>query len=126
MITKKQVLDTMAEVIKGHEDYRYTDHHDRCRYTEPDGSASCLVGQVVAVLDPEAFEEFKKYEHDTKLTFPISSLGTKYDGCFEVAPGFSLPKLSMSPAARRILRKAQSAQDLGNTWGYAYEEASLG
>ena len=62
--TAEQVLDTLAKVVAGKEDfvYRLDQRNEygnvQCNYAEDDGSPSCIVGHVAAALDPDLFCAF--------------------------------------------------------------------
>lgn len=113
--TAEQVLDTLAKVVAGKEDYVYRlDQRDKdgnvqCNYAEDDGSPSCIVGHVAAALDPDLFSDLAEGEQGGN-SFSVLSASHYFRSHFE-------------GRALMALQAAQSAQDGGRSWGTAYIEA---
>jgi hypothetical protein len=117
-ITKKETLKALENVVKGNEDYIYVAPKDRehfdgtfgsdCWYSDADGNPSCIVGFVAQKLAPEFFKELVKFENTKGVSESIvnTDAGTYF-----------------SDAALRALKKAQSAQDYGMTWGESLKDA---
>lgn len=124
MFTKDDVLKTLKEVVKGKEDYIYKRPERRakhggnaCFYTTPEGAPSCIVGYVIARLDPELLQEIKGYEDRNRQSFPFSPY-TKV-----ARNPLNKVKAEFEPDAIILLQRAQTEQDAGNTWGEALEYA---
>jgi hypothetical protein len=87
-----------------------------CVYADPvTGAPSCIVGHVVAALDPEAFERMAKFE-DEAGPFTIMSAIDPNDWA-RVDVGLEVDSADL----RSALAMAQEAQDRGMTWGEAQE-----
>lgn len=113
--TAEQVLDTLAKVVAGKEDfvYRLDQRNEygnvQCNYAEDDGSPSCIVGHVAATLDPDLFRDLVEEERD--------------GGSFGVMNASHYFRSHFERRALAALRAAQNAQDDGLSWGTAYIEA---
>lgn len=113
--TAEQVLDTLAQVVSGKEDYVYRlDQRDQhgsveCNYAEDDGSPSCIVGHVAAALDPHLFRDLAEGEREGD-SFSVMSASHYFRSHFE-------------DRALETLQAAQSAQDEGLSWGTALIDA---
>lgn len=89
---------------------------DGCRYTNSDGTPSCLVGWVIAEALPDTFKEIRKEE---------SEHGSwRADAMFDVdsSPWSGACPLKVStdnPALGKALGAAQMVQDTGGDWGEA-------
>lgn len=110
--TKAQILEAAEHAVeKMGADYVYPrsqpnspDYGD-CVYAEPDGSPSCIVGHIVAELDPESFALITELRGGDRI-FPADRL---WESGFE----------THSEVAVDALVNAQEAQDNGETWGEA-------
>ena len=113
--TAEQVLDTLAKVVAGREDYIYRlDQRDadgsvQCNYAEDDGSPSCIVGDVAAALDPDLFRDLVEGEREGD-SFAVLSASHYFRSHFD-------------GRALLALEVAQRAQDEGRSWGTALIEA---
>jgi hypothetical protein len=103
----------------------------QCVYheTASDGTVtpSCIVGYVLAELDPEYFERVVEFEDETGNSFGIGAAFYAYEGTYqdegleENVPqikGLDTPTVN---DLRLALIKAQDAQDQGKTWGEAFD-----
>lgn len=122
MITVQEVLDTLAEVVKGREEFIYSPGVSGvCHYANSDGTASCLAGQVIARLAPETFQEVVAFETQLDgVSFAVDGLdiGDPYRDP-------KMPVLDAEPDVFLVLRAAQRTQDNGYTWGEAYENSQF-
>lgn len=113
--TAEQVLDVLAKVVAGKEDfvYRLDQRHPngvvQCNYAEDDGSPSCIVGHVIAALDPHLFRDLAEEEKDGD-SLSVMSTSHYFRSHFE-------------DRALEALQAAQRAQDGGSPWGTALIEA---
>ena len=100
-ITDEQFIHAMHEVVKGNEDFVYTEAGNSCVYVNNDGSPSCLIGHALmrCGIEAEFFE------------------GINRDPLFVIEHLFS----SMSESVLESMTAAQLAQDRGETWGRALE-----
>lgn len=78
-----------------------------CRYVDNDGCPSCIVGLALALAGAD-IEDLKELDNRW-----VGVLSAEY--LHEIAP--------ISSEASDIFSAAQSAQDLGKTWGQALREA---
>lgn len=85
-----------------------------CQYATSEGTPSCIVGHVVHILDPKAFEQLSHVE-GVQGTDSASSLAWRPfdDGMAYLPEGF------WSGRAGDFLQDAQTLQDGGGTWGDA-------
>ena len=118
-ITVEQVIATLEEVVaeKG-EDYVYPTEagYGECFYGNEDGSPSCIVGHVLAKLDPIKYQEFIKFESEENGPFGINENGSSYS--------FDYPNADeWGSNIVEILSIAQTHQDNGATWGEALTAA---
>lgn len=122
MITVQEVLDTLAEVVKGREDFIYRpDESGTCHYANQDGTASCLAGQVFARLAPGTFQEIVAFEKQLDgISFNVD--GLSIDDLYRDP---LMPVLDAEPAVFTVLRIVQRSQDNGDPWGEAYENGQL-
>lgn len=125
VFTKTAVLQTLEEIVaETGPDFVYQWRNDggigsSCTYADSEGEPSCIVGRVIAKLDPELFKavaeaEERKGSSWSVSAFPDDEFGTKVCG---------VPTLPASDEVRRILRAAQSTQDGGRPYGEALENA---
>lgn len=127
-LTKTAVVQALEEILeeKG-EDYVYpyaagTGSYEGCKYTEGD-APSCIVGQVIAKLDPELFEDLKEFEYEYG-SFPVYDF-SKPDApqvasyAEDESPEAYYPTLDAELDVIEILNIAQAQQDGGSTYGKA-------
>lgn len=126
MLTKNAVAATLKELVeeKG-ADYVYPQWDQDCEYSQADGP-SCIVGYVIARLDPEKFEEIAAFEEDHG-SFGVGSFNT-YEKTYdedtdEYVPAYDYPTLEVEDGVISLLRVAQVQQDAGRPWGVAVAEA---
>lgn len=113
--TNDEVMEALRAVVAGHEDYVYTDEHARCRYADAEtGKPSCVVGQVVYRLSPENFQELREVERMKAISLALPDTGWNPEDIMKI-----------EEPAMRALSAAQSAQDSGQSWGYALLEAEF-
>jgi hypothetical protein len=128
-----QVLESLVEE-KGR-DYVYPPAAESiaCYYSEEDGAPSCIVGHVIAKLEPELFHALYVRERkaqlgsasaDEVLKYPVE-FGRAEDDFDDMTSIYDNPPLDDSnPKHNRLARAlsvAQSIQDGGRTWGAALE-----
>ena len=109
------VMKTLREVVAGKEDFVYTTEHEECIYAEDDGSPSCVVGHVIARLDPELLAKVAEGERFELESGEIAYNSDTVSGLFNA---YGLPK-----GSGVVLRAAQKMQDAGVSWGEALELA---
>lgn len=80
-----------------------------CTYSNDDGTPSCIVGHVIAELDPELFKKVGEWEKSEQGW----DEGTAFLTVFYAFP------TRFTPGQARALQRAQGAQDDGSTWGAA-------
>lgn len=124
--TTDAVTEALHKIVaeKG-ADYVYPGARGTCMYSERDGSPSCIVGHVVAVLEPEAFEKIVEIEaaegESTDARALLGGWGVDYDwetGDYRM----KTPALvEYDNEVSNALELAQRAQDGGLTWGEAQE-----
>lgn len=116
-ITAQTVLDTLRSVVEGREDYKYRATNAQCSYSL-NGEPRCIVGHVISILDPEAFEAFAQQEAESGTSWPIRLSSLEY------AAGDDTLTLTWGDEDNiNILVAAQSRQDTGSTWGEAVKAA---
>lgn len=103
------VLKAARKIVSGKENFVY---EGSCVYAK-DGTPACLVGHVVHLLDPDAFQELAEQE--------IVSGGQFADQL--TLCGRYLPQDFWTPEAGEVMRRAQVFQDTNNPWGRALDEA---
>lgn len=117
-LTRAAVADALDKlIIERGEDFVYSqDELGNCFYTHEDGEPACLVGALIAKLDPQAFETLKTLE-------PVQDDG---NGMLHRDPFGSVNRLIEngyidveSPQLRKALVSLQAHQDTGGTWGTA-------
>jgi len=111
-LTREAVTAAIEKVVaeKG-ADYVYDREHGGCTYSEqtPEGVVpSCIVGHVIAKMDPELFQRVAEYESET-------------GGFWWTGVDIRIPGIEQDSAVKYALREAQDAQDDGDTWGEALE-----
>jgi hypothetical protein len=84
-----------------------------CFYSFEDGTPGCIVGAIVAKIDPAAFEKLVEYE---------APIDDGNGGIRRVSPGSAQSALNyvgvdVDEDLGMALRSAQSAQDMGTPWG---------
>lgn len=134
--TKTAVLQALEEIVaEVGENYVYPGWETGCMYAdEGDGEPACIVGRVIAKIDPNMFEETRKAElsrggswsisgfHETEeeRDEALSSVQRSVYGKVSDIP----PVLETDDAnTRDILRVAQIMQDGGETYAWALNEA---
>lgn len=102
-----------------------------CDYSR-DGVPSCIVGHVINYADPDAFQQVVEIEQANQSSWPATDFDVTFD---EPAPDESDElgsrdseymeeiKFRLTHEAAQVAAVAQSLQDGGETWGYAYDEA---
>jgi hypothetical protein len=119
LYTAQQALKVMEEVVNEFgDDYVYGDEQKNeygdCVYANEDGTPSCLVGHVIARLDPDAFDNvvYKEQELGSTPAHNLTNEGYVQLGFWDENTAY-------------IMMEAQGAQDTGSTWGEAYQRALL-
>lgn len=116
-ITIENATNVVKQLIEERgEDYRYRKAGDAtvCKYAQH-GEPSCVVGHVIAKLNPELFAEVA--EAEKKDGFSVYSFGDEYD---------NYPKPDWDYATGDFLQHLQVGQDRGNTWAVSLEYALRG
>lgn len=112
-ITKSIVIDTLRSIVEEYgQDYVYpaAKTGDVCTYANSDGTPSCIVGHFISRIDPEGFKKVANMEASEGESFsPDAAL--KYAG------------ILYDTESDYALSEAQDAQDSGQTWGDALQEA---
>lgn len=113
-ITFARVSETLREVVAEKPDYEYEGPlgGEYCAYTDADGTPSCIVGQVIFRLDPDALKEIHDHEWNQDGEFITSPAAHALDWATR----------NFTHAERKALRAAQYVQDQGGTWAKALEE----
>lgn len=110
-----------------------------CTYSDRQSdhlAPSCIVGHVVAELDPELFANWAEYEREESNSFSIyeGAVSTEEYDYEEImnedgfyVSGGDARKVRKSigiddPAVLSALKEAQRIQDAGGTWGEAQRE----
>lgn len=117
--------------------YSYENSFARCSYTNADGSPSCIVGHVVAALDPSVLEKVGEYERESGESFGVEVLVTgfdefgrdyeydEYDEPIEPEPGYPIlakdARFEVDGMVQAALAAAQTVQDMTGTWAEALD-----
>jgi len=111
-ITAKTALEAMRSIVKEFgADYVYPAIGDEeCAYARG-GAPSCIVGHIVARLDPDLFLQLGQME-DENGPFAIGS-----------PEGHGNELRDSLGDAYQLLLRAQQGQDKGDTWGSVLESA---
>lgn len=125
-ISKIAVVESLKEIVAEYgADYVYRKPQptDTCQYTNPDGSPSCLVGHVIARVNPEAFATIAatEYYEETYDEGPYGAIEAAVEGIeinFNVELGFDQETIA-------LLGVVQNAQDRGTAWGDALRLAGI-
>jgi hypothetical protein len=117
-LTVESVSAALDKIIEANgEDHTYEAENGVCYYSTPEGKPGCIVGQVIALLDPEAFQFLVKIEYETTRSLwrdqRISAGGIDELVNDEHIVNVENVHLLMA------LADAQQAQDRGETWGQA-------
>jgi hypothetical protein len=118
--TTDAVTEALHKIVaeKG-EDYIYPNGISgrTCFYAQG-GAPSCIVGHVIAALEPEAFREIAAAERVAGSFGAIEAVnGFEYGD--EIDNYSSTPHLTSDETLEQALSAAQTAQDGGMTWGEA-------
>lgn len=138
IFTRDAVSEALHKAVetKG-ADYVYPDWNFGCHYADAEAeyqAPSCIVGHVVAALDPELFQNWAEYERQAQgdsFSVRDAMYGDEYDYA-EVLDEDGLwvgvgeaqkfrKALSADDRTRDALLAAQRVQDLGQPWGDAQE-----
>ncbi|QUE26091.1 hypothetical protein SEA_STOOR_51 [Microbacterium phage Stoor] len=132
-LTKEAVAEAIDQLVQERgPDYVYpTEEVGGCYYSFEDGTPACLVGAVVAKLDPAAFQALVEIEAPVDdgnggvWRYKAGTVGTVVA---HPAPGLTGlvggGRTDLSVTDRDLflaLKDAQGAQDVGRTWGEARE-----
>lgn len=129
--TKDAVIAALEEIVKEKgEDYVYPQAEKflPCVYAV-DGEPSCIVGQVIAKIDPDLLKEVAEFEARTESSFGVTSFNRPDDDdrgrSFDTVSNeyIEYPSLDADPEAWNILRIAQSRQDNRQYYGEVVEQA---
>lgn len=124
-----------AVAAKG-EDYVYPGWNEGCYYADPEEhkAPSCIVGHVVAALDPNTFRSWAEFEaQEGGDSFPASEMDTprryaEEEICDEdeLLVGYGEPQkvreaFEVDEVTKNALSVAQRIQDMGRSWADAQE-----
>jgi len=119
------VTATLERVVAEYgEDYVYPKAGATCSYSEQ-GEPSCIVGHVIAALNPEAFEKIAELEDATGVSGSATSvvLGnwehTDWSSAVDEDEDLNAVTLTEDGRLASALNEAQRQQDAGATWGIA-------
>lgn len=119
--TNAEILTVASEIVAEYgADYLYPGANG-CTYTNEDDTPSCLVGHIVARLDPEAFERVIREE--------TARGATNEDRCSQTWSATAMNRradTNFTDAQLMALCDAQERQDCGDSWGYALEALEAG
>lgn len=124
---RDDVLTTLASIVdKYGAEHVYEHAMSTCRYSNADGTPSCIVGHIIYWLEPEVFERIHEYEWRNGSDDGPESCAVRYLG----ENGLELDYENESEAEFLVeaLTQGQRAQDFGKTWGEAEDaiRATLG
>mgnify|MGYP001617712831 CR=1 FL=1 len=116
-------------VLERGPDYVYpAEEAGGCYYSFEDGTPACLVGAVVAKLDPAAFQKLVELEapnddgnggiHRMKAGGVRAGTANNQENYLF----FCYVEVTAPPRVRKALAEAQKAQDVGRTWAEARNE----
>lgn len=122
ILTRAAVAEALDQlIIERGDDYVYPQAEaGGCFYSFEDGKPGCIVGAIVAKLDPVAYEELVLAEPAQD----DGNGGIKREPCGSSNSITSQGIVLLDPedySLRRALREAQSTQDTGDNWGRARE-----
>lgn len=124
-ITYEDAARALDEAVKEKgADYLYEPPSgDVCSYSDREGNPSCIVGHVIAKLNPEAFQKIAENEwytlyDDEEDTYPI----VKEANVRHIELTFGV-ELGFTDKAENLLLLAQDRQDRGIHWGEAVQIA---
>lgn len=126
-LTKAAVAEAIDQLVQERgPDYVYpTAEAGGCYYSFEDGTPGCLVGAVIAKLDPAAFDQLVTYEaplDDGNGGISRRKAGSVWSIIREPnTTGLGLVVGEADRSVRDALRAAQSTQDTGGTWEQARE-----
>lgn len=111
--TNEQVIAAIKKAVEAKgQDYVYPRGlGGRCDYSR-DGEPSCIVGHVFNYLDTELFEKVVRSERHLGFSPQLLAIESIRE--------------DLTSAQLHALRKAQSIQDAGGTWGEALAAFLLG
>lgn len=119
--TKSAVVQALAEIVaETGEDYIYPyavgqGSLKSCQYAE-EGVPSCIVGRVIAKLDPELFNEVQEVEQNVG-SFAVSDFSTP--GNPSGTSEWTYPELDADKWVINVLDAVQQKQDNGKPYGPA-------
>lgn len=129
VFSKENVIAALerAVALKG-ADYVYDAGNastGECAYTTPDGKPSCIVGYVIADLQPELLPVFGAAERWESETNEDSGETEFYPAdVFAISSAANyVPEWKPEDGVVSILLTAQTRQDAGQSWGDALEAA---
>jgi hypothetical protein len=127
--TTEQVRDALTAAVEARgRDYRYPGTKSGvCFYSFEDGTPGCIVGAVIAGLDADAFAELVRREAPWTGAEDGAPRRVSAGDVWQVASQSSDvpagdPVISLPYEVIMGLKKAQTVQDDGGTWGQALDE----
>lgn len=110
--TQDAVTEALEKIIaeKGG-DYLYPPAQagTTCTYVEQDGTPSCIVGHIIAALDPEGFQAIREEEEATGGSTDVATALREW------------AEADIDTELIRALQEAQNKQDAAGTWGEAFD-----
>lgn len=139
VLTKDAVTEKLNGLLEAKgEGYVYPMGGSGCFYAEPGGAPSCIVGHVIAALDPDLFKDvanaegFQGESYSAKEVFtdgfelpPTDDWTLEERENFEHGYGPRRKGETESTVLTMALQAAQEVQDGGGTWGEAVEAYNL-
>lgn len=116
--TYRQVSNVLNEVV---EEYG-TNHISNCFYRDDEtGEPVCLVGHVLAALEPKRFKQLFALTKDVPTGQIAAIQYNNGDTIDNLMADGRLPKTAFSPSVLTALAALQERQDGGDYWGTALD-----
>lgn len=110
-----EAINLLREIVQDFgADYLNTEPYSdvSCTYADDSGNPSCIAGHALYRAAPEAFAAVREYEYSRGSSEVFNRIPTTV--------GVQLP---FTPLATMVIRRAQTIQDNGQSWGIALDEA---
>lgn len=118
VLKKDAVTEALrAAIAEKGEEYVYPAWQEGCSYSTREGQPSCIVGWVVAALDPEVFKKVHEYEVDSGESTCVANLEKGTESSYEAEYYFGLE--FEDSTLTEALQAAQDVQDTGGPWRVA-------
>jgi hypothetical protein len=121
-ITLEAAIQTVSELIaeKGEEYVYPVSEIGGCYYSDRAGNPACIIGHVVAKLDPVAYQELVRIESVPILHAPHRRMGA--GDVNAIIDADHIVNVD-APRTEVFLDSLQRWQDTGSTWGEALVKA---